>query len=695
MARTLVPVSSQLSRIALGIALLGASTTAAAIAAGCEGVPLATPGGADSTDAAAGAGDAGPGQSFDAGDPLPDDAFDGGAGGPNGPRFGPTRSLADAPPSISGGTLLAMSDGAHVVASDPDRDRIYVVDLATRRVATIALQPHDEPGRLVEDANGRANVVLRAGGALLTIDVAAARTTDRRHVCAAPRGVDFDLAGDRLVVACDSGELFELNSPPPWSSRGPRVPDRATLLARLGAGIRDVVVTQPRGGEPASARIFVSRFRTAEILELDATGALITTQRPSPVATFDGGGPSRASFAEATLAWRMVAAPPGSAADAPVVVHQFAITAAVAAAPGGYGASASGFPGSTEGGAGVTAGTACTSTGIVHTAISQGSSVFFAPDQLVLPVDIVASADGFAVVAAGNGHTATLPQVYELTRGSCGAGAIAHSLRETARDEGTLAPLQPVAIARLANGSLLVQSREPARLVYVTTGDIIDLATDSREDTGHAIFHFNSGTGIACASCHGEGGDDAHVWTFTSGGGIGDGGVGDGGEPRRTPSLHGTLKGTAPYHWDGAMKDIDMLAEQVMTGRMNGPVLSASQKRVLQSWLFAIPAPVAEPVEEPASFARGKALFESPDVGCAGCHSGPHLTSSVTIDVGTGGAFQVPPLVGVRNRAPYMHDGCAATLSDRFGPCGGTRHGHTSQLGAGDIADLVAYLQRL
>src|SRR5262249_41652974 len=96
---------------------------------------------------------------------------------------------------------------------------------------------------------------------------------------------------------------------------------------------------------------------------------------------------------------------------------------------------------------------------------------------------------------------------------------------------------------------------------------------------------------------------------------------------------------------------------------------------------------------------RGKALFEDPSVGCSSCHSGPRYTSSVTVDVGTGGAFQVPSLVGVGSRAPYMHNGCAATLRDRFAgsiACGGgDSPGQTSQLADAQIDDLIAFLETL
>jgi cytochrome c peroxidase len=77
-------------------------------------------------------------------------------------------------------------------------------------------------------------------------------------------------------------------------------------------------------------------------------------------------------------------------------------------------------------------------------------------------------------------------------------------------------------------------------------------------------------------------------------------------------------------------------------------------------------------------------------------HDGPQLTTNETVDVGTGGEFQIPGLHGVGLRAPYLHNGCAATLHDRFGACGGgDEHGQTSQLSAQDIDDLVTYLETL
>ncbi|HEX4280392.1 MAG TPA: hypothetical protein VHZ27_06470, partial [Solirubrobacteraceae bacterium] len=59
------------------------------------------------------------------------------------------------------------------------------------------------------------------------------------------------------------------------------------------------------------------------------------------------------------------------------------------------------------------------------------------------------------------------------------------------------------------------------------------------------------------------------------------------------------------------------------------------------------------------------------------------------------GAFQVPPLVGVGWRTPLMHDGCAATIADRFGACATAGHGAIGALSASHISDLIAYLETL
>src|SRR5262249_11573316 len=107
--------------------------------------------------------------------------------------------------------LRVLSDGHTAVAADPDRDRVYVVDLVAHAVTSTVLLAHgDEPGRVIEDAAGRVHVALRRGGALVTIALATGAVTSRRAVCAAPRGLAYDPATDLVHVACAGGELVSL-----------------------------------------------------------------------------------------------------------------------------------------------------------------------------------------------------------------------------------------------------------------------------------------------------------------------------------------------------------------------------------------------------------------------------------------------------------------------------------------------------
>jgi cytochrome c peroxidase len=179
------------------------------------------------------------------------------------------------------------------------------------------------------------------------------------------------------------------------------------------------------------------------------------------------------------------------------------------------------------------------------------------------------------------------------------------------------------------------------------------------------------------------------------------------GLPRRTPSLRGTIAGTAPYHWPGDEPTIGALIDDVYTIRMSGAPLDPSMQAALANWVDSIPAPPAPSWVDMSAAALGQALFAG-SAQCASCHSGAKFTNNQTVDVGTGTdvgvlpdggspptAFQVPPLVGVGWRTPLLHNACAATVADRFGKCATAAHGATSQLSAEDVVNLTAYLDSL
>ncbi|MFO0562946.1 MAG: c-type cytochrome [Polyangiales bacterium] len=594
-----------------------------------------------------------------------------GPGGPvNPPVFGTPVNAEITPPPISGGTLLVLSDGLRAAAADPDRDAVFITALdASQPVARIALDRGDEPGRLVQDRAGRIHVALRGRSHVAVIDPATNTVIERREACRTPRGVAYDADANTVHVACADGQLVSLDA-----SSG-----QVTRRVSLERDLRDVVLL-------SNGRLAVSRFRSAQVLEVTAEGTVRNRATPesvqrsgfvsSPVGSGGADQAARAPIsanAVAHVAWRIVPAGNGQM----LMLHQRALDKPIETAPGGYGSG-----GGRCGGGG----------SIVESAVSvfdsnsglQVRSGDISVTDAVLAVDVALSPNGqMAVAVPGNARVPGKPQI--IRSGSVEAVMGGFGCIGADRvGANTIAPGQVTAVA-FANETLVVQLRQPAALFFPDTGRVLALSAESREDTGHSIFHSNSGGGLACASCHAEGDDDGHTWNFAS---IG---------PRRTQTFRGGLSGTEPFHWDGDMQNIGHLMNSVFTERMSGPALNDVQVHTLQSWIDRLPARAAPRVMDPSA-ARGRELFFDQRVACASCHSGPATTNNQNSDVGTGAAFQVPTLRGISWRAPFMHNGCAATLRDRFtNPAcgGGDRHGVTSHLNAEQINDLVAYLETL
>lgn len=189
-----------------------------------------------------------------------------------------------------------------------------------------------------------------------------------------------------------------------------------------------------------------------------------------------------------------------------------------------------------------------------------------------------------------------------------------------------------------------------------------------------AAFYERGTSGVACASCHPDGRDDGHVWTFADSGSV----------PLRTPTLTGDLLSTAPYHWSGYPYDLVNLwsGDAYRMG-----LVGSSLDPDITEWMEALPDPVPAPARPEAT--DGQILFLE---RCATCHAGFALTNNQTMDVGTGGRFQVPSLLGVSARLPVMHAGCAARLAAVFDEdCGGSAH----EVAIDDQDALLAYLESL
>lgn len=600
---------------------------------------------------------------------------------------------------VSGGTLLSLSAGNVIAMSDPSRDRIKFTD--GRELDELVFEAGSQPWRMTSIGATAFAVSLRGSGQVVAVqlgaddDLAAGDGPSelwRADVCTAPRGLDFEPETSSVHVACAGGELLRLDA-----QTGAELSRR-----QLDSDLRDVVVNQ--------GRIYVSRFRAAEVLIL--TGNEPPRRAVLPTVTVH----NTFAFTEApprtmkpAVAWRMQAFPGGGAA----VVHQRAdvdpVPIETASADSGRGAASSPY-----GGSGASLG--CTS--IVQSAISvvQGDGTLATSDSLVgviLPVDLAVSADGSQLLVANAGVQDVSAPVSTTTSihsgdtlvpglpphaGRAVAGFDTSILRPVLVNEtadvhcaiGTLLVEDEPASAVLFNGATPVVHQERANrmLMQGTDGAMhpIWLGGPSIRDTGHDIFHRDTGSGIACASCHPEGTDDGHVWVFE---GLG---------PRRTQNLATPLAETAPYHWDGELSDVSTLMNDVFVERMGGVFQSEERMRKLEQWLFTAPQPVFVARANEAA-ERGRTLFESAEVGCASCHRGPALSDNTSHDVGTseGVPLQTPSLVGLAAHPPFMHDGCAKTLEERFTPqCGGgDRHGRTSQLSETELSELSSYLHTL
>jgi YVTN family beta-propeller protein len=229
---------------------------------------------------------------------------------------------------------------------------------------------------------------------------------------------------------------------------------------------------------------------------------------------------------------------------------------------------------------------------------------------------------------------------------------------------------------------------------------------------------------VACSSCHPDGHNDGRVWQNPEG-------------LRKTTTMFG-LAHTHPLHWSADRDEVQDFEYTIRSPLMRGSGLAPGPIKTkkgfekieleekltgrskdldaLAIYCNSFEFPVLSPhIPAPGKLSpqaeRGKKLFFSAEAGCATCHSGPYYTDSNLKqpfnlhDVGTGTEdksekmgpkYDTPTLVGVYRTAPYLHHGKAKTLLDVLTVCNKEdKHGKTSQLAAGELDDLVAFLQAL
>lgn len=538
---------------------------------------------------------------------------------------------------LVGGTLLVTRAGA-IVAADPEGDRMMILDADQSWPAEVWLQAGAMPFRSVEDALADDVVYtsLRGTGQVAVIDALGGRVLDVWDACLEPRGIDVEPDGLSIWVACASGQLVELDT-----ATGEKLTD---LL--LDNDLRDIVLE--------GDWMWISRMRSAQVLRVGKDGTIIERMVP-PNWAF-----SSDTFAP-TVAWRMSPDPDGQGV---AMIHQrgrvndinlFAVDDPYAG-PGCKPIMHSAV------------------TKFAHTGVIESSGAI---TDVPLPVDFHIDAGGVDVVSGAYDATTQITQFGwdVLTRsGECMTfGGTTSAL------SGSLA-----AIAYLPNGEMVTQSAETFAVARGAT--LVPVSEGVGRSPGYEAFHSAPTSDLACASCHPEGQEDGHVWSFT---GIG---------PRRTQALAIDLRGTEPFHWDGDLADMHALVEEVFVTRMGGVALGQTGEDAILDFLEGIVPVRTITLASEADIEVGKDLFENPAVGCAECHYGPSLTNNETVDIGKGDAVQTASLIGVGGRGPFMHDGCAPTLLERFTDpvCGGgDSHGKTSILTPAQVDLVIAYLQTL
>jgi DNA-binding beta-propeller fold protein YncE len=251
-------------------------------------------------------------------------------------------------------------------------------------------------------------------------------------------------------------------------------------------------------------------------------------------------------------------------------------------------------------------------------------------------------------------------------------------------------------------GRAVVWSQFDAKLSIVDVssakkGEIVSVAVDYEPAPevaaiarGRQIFHTTddlriSNDGVACASCHPEGRDDAFTWSTPEG-------------PRQTIMLAGRSVETAPYGWQGKHGDLKSYLGNTFS-RLGGSGVQGAELEALIAYLEKMPAP-PEMVSEQVAVAEGKQLFHDAQLGCATCHVGGNGVDKTTHDVGSKSfadlevKFDTPSLRFISGTAPYFHDGRYKNLDEMLSATD-NEMGHTLHLTSGQRKALASYLGTL
>lgn len=215
--------------------------------------------------------------------------------------------------------------------------------------------------------------------------------------------------------------------------------------------------------------------------------------------------------------------------------------------------------------------------------------------------------------------------------------------------------------------------------------------------SGEMIFHdanYCFQRWLSCSTCHPDARADGLNWDLMN----------DGiGNPKNTRSMLWSFQ-TPPAMSLGVRADMSVAAAAGFQHLLFQKPASG-ELRAVEKYLESLKPETSPRLTDgrlSAKAQQGKALFESPEVGCARCHPAPLYTDLQLHDVGTGSQsdesarFDTPALVELWRTAPYLHHGRAADLRMLLTEMNTLdRHGRTAHLSAEEIDAIVEFLESL
>ena len=170
------------------------------------------------------------------------------------------------------------------------------------------------------------------------------------------------------------------------------------------------------------------------------------------------------------------------------------------------------------------------------------------------------------------------------------------------------------------------------------------------------------------------------------------------------------VAGTEPFKWNGKNPSLEVqCGPRFARVLMRTDPIPAKELLDLTTFIKSLP-PATDNRSKTGrltpSQERGRAIFfatKTPDGReipherrCSTCHRPPLYTVRLSFEVGTGGAFDTPHLLGVATTAPYLHDGRALSLEELWTTYNtNDLHGVSSYMNKIQLNDLVNFLKTL